>query len=169
VFPLADWRTDADRLDELAFCKAHPYPLLVHHTAGYKLRPLVDRAAMTIDRAVLGSRGKPTVPSSIDEYLAVPVRPISHVQSFELAVGCGDVCDIHIDDVTVSNIHAFLMQDRRGNWYLRDAGSTTGTHVNDQDPQPTQVLVTGDRISFGMVDTVFYLPGPAYALIRRLI
>jgi pSer/pThr/pTyr-binding forkhead associated (FHA) protein len=62
-----------------------------------------------------------------------------------------------------------MTQDRHGNWYVQDAGSTTGTHVNDADPEPTQVLKSGDVISFGMVDTVFHLPASAYALVRRLV
>ena len=167
--PLADWLADANHCEELEFCSVHPYPLLVHITTGYKLRP-VERMAMTIDRAVLAAATRPvTSPSAIDDYLALEVRSQGRVRTFQLSVGCGPNCDIQINDVTVSNVHAYMTQDRHGNWYVQDASSTTGTHVNDRDPGETQVLVSGDRISFGMVDFTFLLPSQAYHLVRRLV
>ena len=71
--------------------------------------------------------------------------------------------------ISQESLHAHMTQDRHGNWYVHDAGSTTGTHVNDADPTPTQVLVPGDRISFGLVDMTFLLPAQAYQLVRRLV
>jgi hypothetical protein len=169
VRPLADWLKDANRLDELAYCNKHPYPLLVHCTTGYRLQP-VSIMAMTLDRAVLAAALRPrSTPSAIDDYIAFEVCAADGRRAFDLSLGCNPSCDIHIDDVTVSKLHAHMTQDRHGNWYIQDAGSSTGTHVNDGDPGPTQVLVSGDRISVGMVDLVFYLPSQAYSLIRRLL
>jgi hypothetical protein len=169
VRPLADWRYDANRLDEIEFCAAHPHPLLVHCTTGYQLRP-VERIGLTIDRAVLAPSSRPAMAASgLDDYRAALVKPRAGRRGFQLAIGCELDCDIHIDDVTVSTLHAHMTQDRHGNWYVQDAGSTTGTHVNDRDPCETQVLRSGDRISLGMVDLVFYLPSQVYHLIRRLL
>lgn len=166
--PLSDWLLDAKALDRGAFCAKHPHPLLVHTTTGYKLRPIVN-TAMTIDRAVLAAALRPPRPSGgIDDYLAVEVRAAHGTRSFDLIVGCGNDVDIWIDDVTVSARHAHMSRDREGSWYVRDASSTTGTHVNDRDYGETQALVAGDRISFGMVDLCFYPPEDAYDLIRKL-
>lgn len=168
--PLRTWLTDANRLEETAYCAAHPYPLLVHATTGYQLQPITRTAVMTMDRAVLAAANRPArPPSAIDDYVAFPVRATPGRDAFQVAIGCHEQCDVVIDDVTVSKLHALLMCDTRGHWYLQDAGSTTGTHLNDKDPGETQVLVSGDRISLGMVDLVFYLPSQAYHLIRRLV
>lgn len=167
--PLSDWFLDANRLEELAFCAAHPTPLLVHLTTTYQLRPVED-TSKTMDRAVLQAAIPPaSTPSGLDQYLAVPVRARVGKRTFQLSVGCGRDADIQINDVTVSNVHAHFTGDRHGNWYVQDASSTTGTHVNDRDPNPTQVLVSGDRISFGMVDVTFMLPSQVYRLVRMLL
>jgi hypothetical protein len=169
VRPLADWLRDANSLTELEYCARHPYPLLVHATTGYKMRP-VEKLAMTLDRVVLSPVTRPrSQPSAIDDYLALPVLAMDGRRTYELSVGCNEDCDIWLNDVTVSNLHAHMTQDRHGNWYVQDAGSSTGTHVNDRDPDPTQVLVAGDRISFGLVDLTFTLPAQAFQLVRRLV
>ena len=169
VKPLAHWLRDARDLSEKAYCAVHPYPLLVHPTSGYQLRP-IEKVAMTIDRAVLAPSKRPaTAPTVMDQYLAIPVSALQHSRVFQITVGSHLDNDIWIDDVTVSSTHAHLTRDKDGNWYVQDASSTTGTHVNDNDPDPTQVLVSGDRISFGMVDFTFYLPADAYRMIRSLL
>ena len=98
-------------------------------------------------------------------------KPMARVgdNTFELTVGCLANCDIMIDDVTVSNVHALMTKDARGYWYVQDVGSTTGTHVNEQDTDPTRPLQSGDKIAFGMVEVTFHLPASHYALVRRLI
>lgn len=166
--PLDHWLHDANALDVLAYCRKHPSPLLVHDMTKYKLRPLENFAA-TMDRAVLAPARRGLPPSAIDDYVAFPLLAFGGDHTFNLVVGCGHDADIWIDDVTVSKVHAHITQDRHGNWYVQDVGSTTGTHVNDADPEPTQVLKSGDVISFGMVDVVFHLPASAYALVRRLV
>jgi hypothetical protein len=165
---LSHWLKDANALDELEYCAKHPYPILVHNTGTYQLRP-VSRVMATIDRAVLSPMRRGYMPSAIDEYMAVPVR--SHIggNTFELTIGCLANCDIQIDDVTVSKVHALMTKDARGYWYVQDVGSTTGTHVNELDTDPTRPLQSGDKVAFGMVETTFHLPASAYALVRRLI
>lgn len=167
--PLAAWSYDATQLDELAYCAKHPYPLLVHVADGYKLHP-VEQALQTMDRAILSpARRAAGTPLAIDDYSAVAVRQT--VGKFvELAVGCDrKACDVLVNDISISRVHAHMVQDARGNWYVNDASSTTGTFVNDKDPVATQVLMSGDRITLGMVDLTFYLPSQAYELIRRLV
>jgi len=165
---LSYWLKDANALDELAYCAKHPYPLLVHNTSSYQLRP-VEKIMATIDRAVLSPVRRGRVPSAIDEYEAVPVQAMGGEHTFELTVGCGPDCDVRVNDVTVSKIHALMTQDARGFWYVQDVGSTTGTHVNEQDTDPTRPLQSGDKIAFGMVEVTFHLPASHYALVRRLI
>jgi pSer/pThr/pTyr-binding forkhead associated (FHA) protein len=160
---------DANRLGELEYCAAHPHPLLVHCRTTYQLRP-VDKSGMTIDRVVLDRVVRPhSTPSGLDEYSAVPVRSRMGTRAFDLTVGCNPDCDIHIDDSSLSNLHARMTQDRHGNWYIQDASSLTGTHVNGKDPIETRPLVSGDLISFGMVDVTFLLPSQVYRLVRMLL
>ncbi len=167
--PLAAWSYAANVLDELGFCEKYPYPLLVHAAGGYALHP-IEKGHLTMDRAILSPvKRRGDMPSAMDDYSAVAVRQT--VGKFvELTVGCDrTVCDIVINDITISRVHAHMLHDRHGNWYINDASSTTGTFVNDKDPSPTQVLVSGDRVTLGMVELTFYLPSQVFALIRRLV
>lgn len=168
--PLSHWLHDANRLDELTYCESHPYPLLVRHDDAYRMQPPSDPMGLTMDRVVLASARRPEQPpSSIEDYVAIEVRRRISARSIHITVGCTEEADIQIADVSISKHHALFTQDRHGNWYVQDASSSTGTHVNDHDPSPTQLLLSGDRISFGMIDLVFYLPSQAYHLIRRLV
>lgn len=167
--PLAAWSYDANQLDEMAYCAKHPYPLLVHVAGGYALHA-VEKGHLTMDRAILSpAKKRDLAPLAIDDYSAVAVKQT--VGKFvELTVGCDrKICDVLINDISVSRVHAHMLNDRHGNWYINDASSTTGTFVNDKDTVPSQVLVSGDRITLGMVDLTFYLPSQAYALIHRLV
>jgi pSer/pThr/pTyr-binding forkhead associated (FHA) protein len=80
-------------------------------------------------------------------------------QSGILRVGRGESCDIVVADVTISKLHAFVMENR-GAFELFDAGSRNGTFVGD-----TEVAARGTgaatpltpraKVRFGSVTMTF--------------
>jgi hypothetical protein len=66
-------------------------------------------------------------------------------------------CDLLIEDLTVSRMHARLERAAEG-WLLTDLGSTNGTRLNGwRIREPVQVRA-GDRVAFG--SAVFVMCGP---------
>jgi len=62
-------------------------------------------------------------------------------------IGSRDDCDVHVDDAQVDEVHSVLFE-RRGNWFVRDLPSSTGTFVNDE-PIVESEIKTGDTIRVG--------------------
>jgi hypothetical protein len=72
-------------------------------------------------------------------------------------IGRDSRCDLAIDDMTVSRIHARLEQTPNG-WLLKDLSSTNGTRVNGWKVRGQVGVRAGDVVCFGDV---------AYALIEE--
>ncbi|MEV0082978.1 FHA domain-containing protein [Saccharopolyspora sp. NPDC050642] len=68
-------------------------------------------------------------------------------------IGRGRDCDIVVDDVTVSHVHAELREEG-GRWVLVDGGSLNGTYLN-RLPVDAAVLADGDEIWVGKVRFTF--------------
>jgi len=66
-------------------------------------------------------------------------------------------CDVPIDHEAVAGLHAQIL--RRGNaLYLRDAGSRTGTWLNDRLLVSVEALFDGDRLRIGPAELVLRAP-----------
>ena len=72
-------------------------------------------------------------------------------------IGRAATCDIVIEDGSVSNNHAQIINDGT-RWKLIDLMSANGTYVNGEKGLTTY-LSGGDQIRFGTVDAVFQLGG----------
>ena len=78
----------------------------------------------------------------------------------ELTIGRSSQCDIFIDDSVVSTAHAVIEKSQKPDsgaefeYYIRDMGSTNGTHVNNQ-PVTHQQLHHDDVIRIGWVSFKF--------------
>jgi hypothetical protein len=67
----------------------------------------------------------------------------------------------HIDDPSVSALHARLIRLASGDYLIRDQGSVAGTWVNYQPvPERGKILHHGDLIHLGRVALRFQLPNP---------
>jgi FHA domain len=64
----------------------------------------------------------------------------------QLLVGRSSVCDVRLDDLSVSRLHARLMF-RDGAWVVQDLRSKNGTALNGSRVMRSQ-LRPGDRIAF---------------------
>src|SRR4051812_21781158 len=79
-----------------------------------------------------------------------------------LVVGRQDVCDVHIDHKSVSKQHCVLLRRGEKLW-LRDLGSTNGSHVNGKRVRRAAVKVK-DTLGFaGFAFKVCYADGAKHA------
>ena len=62
-------------------------------------------------------------------------------------------CEIFLDDVTVSRIHAEVGQSAEG-YVIRDRGSLNGTYVN-RESVTERLLASGDEVQIGKFRLVF--------------
>jgi hypothetical protein len=165
VKPLAEWALDARLLVEAEFCNVHRYPFLLFSMQSTHLRPVSETRGLTMDRLQVGSGPKPISGSMLEDYVAAEVVSLRPTPTIEITLGCSSMCDVQINDSSVSNLHAYFWLDH-GRWFVRDAASLTGTKVNDGDP--SEPLLSGDRISIGLVDLIFLDASALYQLVRRL-
>lgn len=66
----------------------------------------------------------------------------------EVILGRDPLCDVPIEDPSVSARHA-LLSYHHGQWWLDDLGSSNGTRLNHEKLTIPTVLTTGDEIECG--------------------
>lgn len=71
-----------------------------------------------------------------------------------IVVGRGDMCDITIPDVYLSQEH-FEIYCVKGEWYINDLKSKNGTYLNDIPVKKPIVLDDDDVIAFGNIQFIF--------------
>lgn len=69
-------------------------------------------------------------------------------------------CQCPIRHEKISKQHAEIWRTDQGQWFLRDLGSTNGTHVNGERLTAPQALNHGDKIAFGPLAAKVFLPQP---------
>jgi hypothetical protein len=69
------------------------------------------------------------------------------------SIGRNRGCDLLLDDMTVSRVHAQLARTQ-GGWLLTDLGSTNGTRVNGWRVRGGMRVRPGDLVSFGDAEYV---------------
>jgi hypothetical protein len=88
----------------------------------------------------------------------LPPQPLPFPRTPEgfFTIGRDARCDLAIEDMTVSRIHARLEQTPEG-WLLKDLSSTNGTRVNGWKVRGQVGVRAGDVVRFG--DVVYTLVG----------
>lgn len=76
------------------------------------------------------------------------------LESTATTIGRGEECDIVLDDVKISRVHAELVFEG-SDLIFRDNDSTNGSKINDALAE-TQVLSLGDRLTLGSVQLVLF-------------
>lgn len=87
---------------------------------------------------------------------AARMLPFPRGGALTFSIGRHPRCDLAIDDLTVSRVHARLERTRDG-WVLTDLGSTNGTRVNGWLVRDRVTVRAGDLLRFG--DTEYVLAG----------
>ena len=82
-------------------------------------------------------------------------------KSFYLVGRQEDICDVYLENPTISRKHAIIQHKDTGEIFLYDMGSTHGTYVNKKAVQPNQYvkLKPNDMIKFGQSTRWFILTG----------
>jgi hypothetical protein len=88
---------------------------------------------------------------------APPPLPFPRGAGTSFTIGRDRECDLAIDDMTVSRLHARL-ERTSGGWQLTDLGSTNGTRVNGWRLRGAVLVRAGDLLRFG--ETEYTLAGP---------
>ena len=88
---------------------------------------------------------------------AISLLPLSiegldslHFSSSMISIGRDPVCDLPLEDKTVSASHARLSY-HHGHWWVEDLNSRNGTFLNDEPVSEQLVLTTGDELRCGQV------------------
>jgi hypothetical protein len=79
------------------------------------------------------------------------VLPFPRGAAMGFSIGRDPLCDLAIDDITVSRVHARLTRTADG-WLLGDSGSTNGTRVNGWLVRGPVDVRAGDLVRFGDVE-----------------
>ena len=74
-----------------------------------------------------------------------------------MGVGRGTDSDLHVNDRSVSKIHATLMMNREGTLLVADTGSTNGTFINGRriGYGEARQIQDGDVVGFGDIEVRF--------------
>lgn len=153
------------------FCRRHPHPvLLFSNVHAVRMTPVKKTRTPTVDRLIVGESPVSGVRAVTPEewYLVYELSP-RRSTSERISLGCSSQCDVRLDDVSVSRVHAWVNRALHG-YYLEDADSSSGTALNGETLElgNTVQLKTGDRISLGNVDLVFLPAADFYTFVRRL-
>jgi pSer/pThr/pTyr-binding forkhead associated (FHA) protein len=95
----------------------------------------------------------PTAAQTLDARLEALGRTFT-ISSSSFSIGRSKDCDLELVDPEVSSVHAQVVR-YSDVLYLRDAGSSTGTHVNGSLAITAHQLVDGDQLRIGRTDLVF--------------
>lgn len=97
-------------------------------------------------------------------------RQASGCGDFVITLGRSRQCDIHIDAVSVSRIHARVAFDAdTANWHITDAGSHHGSHLNGEQllPNVPALILSEARLSLGEVAGIVFEPQYLKDLFRQ--
>lgn len=171
--PLSEYRALCGEVPLERFLEGRPPAVLLHCKALDPLRRIDGAPGETIDRLALDRAPSASLDDSFSPAAAYSVLEIASARepaATELLVGCGERCDLRLQDASVSRAHAWI--ERRGEVYLlRDNASAAGTQVNDEplevgDERP---LLSGAKVRFGAVDLLFLAPAEFHGFVRRVL
>jgi hypothetical protein len=99
---------------------------------------------------------------SIIARATLPAGPREKALAFKpggrrVSVGRGSDNDLHLNDKSVSKIHAALVMNREGTLMVADTGSTNGTFINGRRIAygEARQIEDGDVVSFGNIEVRF--------------
>jgi hypothetical protein len=160
-------------LNEEAFCRAHPHPVLVHCSLYGELDSSTSSVISTMDRIVVGIGTVDTAISGADEDLRrgkarYTIFVIAPETGNTISVGCSSGADVQIKDKSISKRHA-VFAIRGKTVTVRDDSSSAGTQVNDVllEAGREKVLDATDRITLGYVELVYLPPEDFYRFLCR--
>lgn len=170
--PIADYIELCRECSEEEFARRFEHAFMVHSSLTQRaMQPVGEtRHRMTIDRLVIETDGAPSSPDnlSLDQlYQVVELR--SAATASPVRIGCGEDCDVQINDRSVSRLHASIHVEQ-GRYLVSDENSSAGTLVNGREVLAGgfMEISSGDRIVLGYLSVIFFQPADFYLFVRRL-
>ncbi len=93
-------------------------------------------------------------PEPLAVLVNVATRDVTHIMSYETAIGRSRSSDIILNFPAVSRNHAVLCF-RNDQWRIYDTNSKTGVYVNGQKIDKMTQIVRGDTITLGGISLAF--------------
>ena len=143
--------------DLAQFEKAHPHDWLVWEPGAWRAP---QRTTMVVAQK-LDLTGAPKGLEALALVLAAK-KPDE-----QLVLG-RELCDLVINDATLSQRHLLLMHAPSGGWTVRDAGSRNGSWFENTQMEPGRPhpLKSGTKLRAGQVQLTYYGPAEMFARIR---
>ncbi len=170
--PIAEYIEICRGCSEQEFARRFEHAFLVHSSLTQRaMQPVrATRRRMTIDRLVIETERPP---SSLDNlsldqlYQVVELR--SATTASPIRIGCGEDCEVQINDRSVSRLHASIHVEQ-GRCLISDENSSAGTQVNGREVRAGESveIYSGDRIVLGYLSVIFFKPADFYLFVRRL-
>jgi hypothetical protein len=152
------------------FCEQHPHPFLLFSAGSLVdfVKPYDAAKTPTVDRLVIGGLTGLDEGSPNEGYKVLEAVP-RDAASKRVSLGFSDTCDVHLDDPSVSRLHAWIVWTDHG-FYLEDNNSTAGTALNGMLLEPGRAvpITPGDRIGLGTTDLLFMRAREFYPLVMLL-
>ena len=103
-------------------------------------------------------------------YMVVAVEPDSKAIADGLLLGCGEQCDVRIDETSVSREHARIRRKQQ-DYFISDCNSTGGTYINGKQLAPGRdpPLKPGNRVTLGSLDLTFLDAAGFYHFVKRFM
>ncbi len=176
VRPLAHYTQEMIEPTSSKFIEVHTRPVLLYSKSPGWLEDLWFPLKATLiefnkDQPLLHpSQTRP----QIDDIQIIEIRKYtSSPPANQINVGRDANNDIVFSHVSISKVHAHLVETVPGELYeIKDANSTNGTRVNEQELPPfqNQTLINFDHIEFGKaVRAVYLTPRGLYEFVQDLI
>lgn len=146
------------------FLAQHPYPFLVHAVGALTSLDPARVDDLTTDRLLL-ERPRQSLGESMLVAELAPKDPDQDI----VTIGVAPSCDVILDDASVSKRHAWF-ESSGDTWRIWDDDSSAGTQVNSEPLQPRtpRALSSGDQITLGYVEVMFFTASAFYELIHGL-
>ena len=87
-----------------------------------------------------------------------------HITKSKVTIGRNPTSDIQIEHQSVSGTHAEVRRNPRGDFEIRDLGSSNGTKINGMPINDVYRLSSGDAVVLGHVAMRFCAPGDFWSL-----
>lgn len=170
IILLADLVDSCDIKDLVTFRERYGKALLIYSGKQDELRPSARTWQPTLDAQ--GRLVGDVAPEQLTRVLLFPMRS-NDPDRWMVTVGRGEPNEIIIPDESISMYHATFRRGKRGEYLLRDAGSTNGTFVNDRRvlPKPygrSARIRSSNSIRFGAVQLTFLLAEEVFDLVRTM-
>lgn len=156
-FLLSTLLPELDLRDEAAFARAYSHPWLIRESSGQ--HPAQSSGATLLMPVPAAAAHREAMA------LAIALEP-ARTGSAQVTLGRGHVCDVELDEGTLSQLHCVFLHGPKG-WSIEDLGSTNGTWLEGVrlPPRRPEPLADGMRIHAALVVLTFH---DSHGLWRRL-